>query len=288
MPPALEHWYGPDARAFRAHHRTDVAAGARRAAAALDALAVQLVGHARAQRSTSASPVPPPVVVTDRAIDRGGRLRIRVGSPAPRVVVLLVPGVGTDLGDEHRLRADAQRVFSAAESATSADLAVVSWLGYDPPDVLPGALDLRPADEGAALLCAEVAHLRHGSVSAPPVEQVIVVGHSYGGVVAGRALALGMRADSVVLLGAPGVGSPVTERIVGRREVRLLAARAEDDPIDLVNRFGGAIYGPDPVDVAERIPTSTQGHGGYLSDPLVLRRLADLVAEPVRSTQRTG
>ena len=172
--------------------------------------------------------------------------------------------------------------------ATSDDVSVEAWLGYDPPDVLAGALDLRPADEGAALLCAAVAHLRHGTTDAPPVDRVVVVGHSYGGVVAGRALALGMRADTVVLLGAPGIGSPSADGIVGRREVRLLAARAEGDPIEVVNRLGGAVYGPDPVEVAERIPTSTRGHSGYLSDPLVLGRLADAVGEPVRSAQRTG
>lgn len=232
--------------------------------------------------------MPTPVVVEVRSAERGGRLVIRVGSPEPRTVVVLVPGVGTDLGDEARLRADAQRVYAAASSSTAAEVAVVSWLGYDPPDVVPGALDLRPADEGAALLCAEVARLRHGTAAIAPVEHVVVVGHSYGGVVAGRALALGMRADAVVLLGAPGVGSPAADRIVGRRDVRLLAARAEGDPIEAVNRIGGAVFGPDPLSVAERIPTSTTGHSGYLSDPLVLRRLADLVGEPVRSAQRTS
>jgi pimeloyl-ACP methyl ester carboxylesterase len=112
--------------------------------------------------------------------------------------------------------------------------------------------------------------------------RVVVVGHSYGGLVAARAEARGMDADELVLLGAPGLG------VGGLRELGLApgadvwAATARLDPIALVAR-AGLLHGRDPADVARVLPTSLDGHGAYLRDPVLLDALAVLALEGASS-----
>jgi len=272
-------WTGPDARRFAEEYRRLVVGPSVRAAALLDSVASALVLQAREQRAASASAAPGETVWLDGSGD--GRFVHRVGPADASTVVVLVPGVGTDLGDRPSFVRDAEAVHAALTPAVSS-LAVVAWLGYDPPDTVPGALSPRPADDGAARLVADLDHLRRPD-RVPQVERVVVVGHSYGGVVAGRSVAAGARADAVVLLGAPGIGLPDADRVVGRPDVRVYAARAEDDPIAHVPRIAGPLYGPDPLEVAERLPTAASGHSGYLGDPVLLGGLADVVGEPVRS-----
>lgn len=215
---------------------------------------------------------------------RGGRFVHRVGDERATTVVVLVPGVGTDLGDAGSLE-DAARTVHGALAPSVGSLAVVSWLGYDPPDTVPSAIDLRPANEGAALLVAEVARLRRRDRPGGPAE-VVLVGHSYGAVVVSRAVALGAGAHTAVLLGPPGIGVGNPQRVLGRPGVRVLSATARDDPIAAVPALTGGRYGADPRRLVEQLPTSLPGHGDYLRDPVVLAGLADVVGEPVRSTRR--
>ncbi len=207
----------------------------------------------------------------------------RIGPPDATVVVVLVPGVGTDLADEARLARDATVVWRAVASASDQPgrVAVVSWLGYDPPDVVVGALDPRPADDGARALAAAVDDLRDGGA-----RRVTVVGHSYGAVVAGRAAADGMAADALVQLGAPGVGRPGAAAAIRGRGTEHLVALEDDDPIRWADAAVRWAYGEDPVGLAGRLPTSGHGHGSYLADPVLLEALAHVALrrhQPVRS-----
>ncbi len=264
---------------FAADHERLVVLPASRAAALLESIATDLVVQARQQRAASAAAPVASTVWADPAGD--GRFVHRVGPADAETLVVLIPGVGTDGGDLGALTADAERLHAAiAPAATS--LAVVAWLGYDPPDTVAGAISPRPADRGAERLVADLAHLRRPD-RVPPVARVVLVGHSYGGVVAGRAVAAGARADVAVLVGAPGIGLPDAGRVVGRPDVRVFAVRASDDPIGVVPLLAGPLYGPDPLAVAERLPTAATGHSAYFRDPLLLGRLADLAGEPVRS-----
>ena len=215
---------------------------------------------------------------------RGGRFVHRIGDERATNVVVLVPGVGTDLQDAASLEAAARTVHEALAPSVGS-LAVVSWLGYDPPDTVPSAIDLRPANEGAGLLVAEVARLRRRDRPGGPAE-VVLVGHSYGAVVVSRAVALGAGAHTAVLLGPPGIGVEDPHRVLGRRGVRVLSATAAGDPIAAVPALTGGRYGADPRRLVEQLPTSLPGHGDYLRDPVVLAGLADVVGEPVRSTLR--
>jgi hypothetical protein len=273
-------WSGPDAarlgRDLRAVDRAlvDAADGLGRAAARLRNAAAE---QRRASRAT------PAVAVVASSRTDGGRLVQRVGPADAPVAVVLVPGVGTDPGDRVRLRRDAERVWRAVAGVVDhpEGVAVVSWLGYDPPDVVVGAVDPRPADEGAAALRAEVAALRAGGA-----RRVVVVGHSYGAVVAGRAVESGADADVLVQLGAPGVGRPgATARIAALGAVHRVA-REDDDPIAWVTAAAGPLYGEDPVGRVPQLPTSRHGHGAYLRDPVLLGALAGLAAgrgQPVPS-----
>ncbi len=224
-------------------------------------------------RQRSASLAAPSVVVEVARASEGGRLVQRVGSSHAPVVVLLVPGVGTDPGDRERLRDDAVRVWRslAAEVDDPSSVAVVSWLGYDPPDVILGAVDERPATEGAAELVRAVDALRaHGA------RRITVVGHSYGAVVAGRAAEHGMAADVLVQIGAPGVGAPGATDEIARRGIMHRAAREAGDPIALVTHLAAPIYGEDPVGRVTTLSTSGHGHGAYLHDARLLTQVADL------------
>ena len=191
-------WTGPDADAVAGLVARAVR-DAGRAADRLEDQARHLGRAARRQREASLPPAVRSVPVRDGHGD--GRVVQRIGPPDATVVVVLVPGVGTDLADEARLARDATVVWRVVASASDQPgrVAVVSWLGYDPPDVVVGALDPRPADDGARALAAAVDDLRDGGA-----RRVTVVGHSYGAVVAGRAAADGMAADALVQLGAPG------------------------------------------------------------------------------------
>jgi pimeloyl-ACP methyl ester carboxylesterase len=203
----------------------------------------------------------------------GGRLVQRVGRADAEVVVVLVPGVGTDRTDRARLVADAERVWRAAVDHVddAAAVAVVSWLGYDPPDRVVQAVDAAPADEGAGLLARELRRLRRRGA-----RRVAVVGHSYGGVVAGRAAGPG-GADVVVQLGAPGVGEPGGVDVLAAAGVRLVAVRAVGDPIGVVAGRAPGLYGEDPVGAVPGLPTSRSGHSAYLRDPVLLDALGGLV-----------
>lgn len=269
-PSAPAWWDGPDADAVMGV-LASVAAERRRAATVLERCAVQLRRAAREQRAASASS--PPVAVRVDLPGGGGRLIQRVGAASASIVVVLVPGAGTDRDDRERLRRDAATVWSALSAVVddARSIAVVSWLGYDPPDVVVQGLDTGPAERGAAALVGEVDALRRAGA-----RRVVVVGHSYGGLVVGRAALDGMAADAVVQLGSPGVGAPGAVRAIEAAGVELVAVRAEGDPIGAIaGRLPGR-FGEDAVGRTATLPTSRAGHSAYLTDDVLLDALARL------------
>ena len=199
----------------------------------------------------------PPVTVLRSSAEGDGRWVARTGDADAQVVVVLVPGVGTELADRHELARDARRVWEQLAIAADRDgadpdgvdqggVAVISWLGYDPPDHLVGGLARGPAVVGGAGLAADVRRLRRAGAA-----RVVVVGHSYGGLVAARASAAGMRADEVVLLGAPGLGVPDRASLRLAAGAELWAASARGDAVSLLARTG---VGPRPRSAPRRPP----------------------------------
>ncbi|MEV4703504.1 alpha/beta hydrolase [Actinoplanes sp. NPDC049316] len=186
-------------------------------------------------------------------------------------IAVLVPGVSTTLRDFDRglggvsRRApavQARAVLAALRAAEpSARVAVVAWLGYDPPEglSLDAARDLR-ARAGAPALVAFVRTL-------PPRASVTLIGHSYGALVAGLAARQLPRVTDVVALGAPGMGVGHAAELGG---ARVWSALAPDDWIRRVPqlRLGHLGHGRRPSAAAfGALPlptTNVDGHDGYL------------------------
>lgn len=276
-------WTGPAAARWWAQLDTTVIPGLVTGGTSCAAAARHLRAAAREQRGASLA-VPRPVERRS-----GERWAARFGPVGAEVVVVLVPGVGTDLDDRPRLLDDAGRVWESlvahAGSTASmgedapAGVAVVAWLGYDPPDHVVAGVDPSAAAAGAQQLAMDVGRLR-----AEGARRIAVVGHSYGALVATRASALGMGVDELVLLGAPGLGVPSVEDLRLPRGGRVWSAAARGDPISLVAR-AGLVHGPDPSRLALSLPTSASGHGSYLSDPTLLDAMAVAVLVPDRRGQ---
>jgi pimeloyl-ACP methyl ester carboxylesterase len=187
-----------------------------------------------------------------------------------------VPGVATDLANFDRglggvaRRAPAVQARTVAAAARAADpgarVAVVAWLGYDPPDGLGLAAARGDAAEaGAARLVPFVA----GLLARRPGATIAVVGHSYGAVVIGRAAArLDRRVTDLVAIGAPGMGVGHVHDL--GTSARVWAAEA---PTDWIRRVPGVRllalgHGRRPAHGAfgaRRLPTAgVDGHDGYL------------------------
>jgi pimeloyl-ACP methyl ester carboxylesterase len=190
-----------------------------------------------------------------------------------RRVVVIVPGAGwslhkiltwpqtTDRADPITgARALLAEIGDQAPAARSR-VAVIVWLGYDAPENIDreSARSERAA-AGARALTRFVAGLPgHGAV--------ILVGHSYGTVVAGRAAAHSPRVTDVVALASPGMDAGSAAGL--RTGARVWAARVPGDPIAFaphvrVWRYG---HGADPVAPGFGALVfrtgSAHGHGGY-------------------------
>ncbi|GMA40452.1 alpha/beta hydrolase [Mobilicoccus caccae] len=80
--------------------------------------------------------------------------------------------------------------------------AVITWMGAE----FPSAIGTHaPSGRFARLAAAPLRDLVEG-LDVPDGTPITVVGHSYGGVIVGAAEALGLRVDTVVHAGVPGIG----------------------------------------------------------------------------------
>jgi Alpha/beta hydrolase len=191
---------------------TDLARRYPRIVGALDGAPAALRYAANAQLAQQ-----PDVLLYDQRGD--GRIATVAGDldSADRIAVI-IPGVATTLANfSHGLghvqrRApqwQAQQLLAAARQADpGAHLAVIAWLGYDPPDGLgPAAAREERAAAGAVALRQFVA----GLAAQRPGAAIIVIGHSYGSVVAGLAAPqLDPAVTDIVALGSPGMGGAHT------------------------------------------------------------------------------
>ncbi|WP_326553059.1 alpha/beta hydrolase [Micromonospora sp. NBC_01813] len=215
--------------------------------------------------------------------------------PTARRITVLVPGTDNTLatfdrglgGFTHRAPAVQARVLYGAAHRREPRTAVVAWLGYDPPEGFgPAALRWDRAEAGAAELVRFVAEVCRRQ----PEATVVVVGHSYGALVTGRAAPeLADCVTDLVALGAPGMGASHVDGL--GTGARVWSATADGDWIRWVPqvRLAGFGHGTSPAAPsfgARPLPAErVDGHDGYLrpgSD--TLGALADLVAaDPDRS-----
>jgi pimeloyl-ACP methyl ester carboxylesterase len=145
-------------------------------------------------------------------------------------VAVLVPGVDTRLVDFDRglggvaRRAPAVQARSIYARLRADDphtrVAVVAWLGYDPPDGIDlDAVREDRARDGAAALAAFV----RGVLAQRPGTGVTLIGHSYGAIVVGLAARRLPAVRDVVALGAPGIGAHRATDLGGARVWSALA-----------------------------------------------------------------
>ena len=180
-------------------------------------------------------------------------------------VVIYVPGFGTTIEDYTDGTPKALALATALEDRNGRT-AVIDFLGYDAPDwSVDEALTVageRRAEQGAAALADLVDDLRRRGV---PADRISLVGHSYGSVVVGLAVANhGVQVDRLIALGSPGLGTGIESRQdLGRPDVEVIAAAAAGDPI----RHAPG-HGSDPANPrfgAETFSTgSGRGHSTYL------------------------
>lgn len=187
---------------------------------------------------------------TGRAVEVVGDL-----ATATRVAVL-VPGVGNDIENfdrppgPHRNRAPAvwaRSLYDQAEhEQPGARVAVIAWLGYQPPaDLGREAAREELARTGAVALERFVGGLK----AQRPSAEVTVVGHSYGSVVVGLAAhALPSSVTDLVAVGSPGMGVERAADLHTRATV--WAGRSPDDWISDVPdvQVLGVGHGTEPVD----------------------------------------
>ncbi|MFJ5677699.1 alpha/beta hydrolase [Streptomyces sp. NPDC093097] len=193
-----------------------------------------------------------------------GRAVVSQGNPdTARNVAVQVPGTDNDLTNVDEQIERVRRLQEAAGSTSRESTAVVSWLGYDAPE-LDGTMATTGRADAAA---GDLRNFTHGLRESHNGERahMTVLGHSYGSTVVGDAASHsnGIDADDVVVVGSPGMA-------VGRaKELQMdpdhvWAGWAPDDIVSTVasnktlgqnpaeKEFGGKVFDVD-----------TSGHGGY-------------------------
>lgn len=194
-----------------------------------------------------------------------GRLVAAVGDlERADSVVTIVAGTGSS--DPERLPVHLNRARTIAQATGGAS---VLWLGYRAPAGLGQALAHEPARAAGADLQAFQRELarRH------PDQRRVVLGYSYGSVVAGRAASRGggLYADDLVFLGSPGVGvDHAAQLTLLGEDPQVHAMTHPSDPLSLV----GGVHGTDPTspEFGARVwPGDRAGsHGSYWDDPVLL------------------
>jgi hypothetical protein len=172
-------------------------------------------------------------------------------------IAIVIPGVDTTranfdhgLGDvERRAPAfQARQLYGQMTAQTRAPVAVVAWLGYDPPEgVGVAAIREDRAAAGAAALVSFVDTL----AAAHPSAAVTVIGHSYGSVVAGLAAPkLSANVHDIIAIGSPGMG--VDSRADLHTRARVWAGTAKGDWTKWIPgvRIFGLGHGTRPADPA--------------------------------------
>jgi pimeloyl-ACP methyl ester carboxylesterase len=169
------------------------------------------------------------------ATNGGGRLIESIGDLSTAThIVILVPGMTNELSNvdrDFRPRAELLHNELVARAKPGESVAVVLWLGYENPQLSDAynAIGSQMAAEGAVTLTKDVAELRDRTSAT-----ITVVAHSYGTIVAGGALALGIEADRLIVLGSPGMNAAKRSDL-GSPNVELYATSVGQKPSPVVN-----------------------------------------------------
>jgi hypothetical protein len=215
----------------------------------------------------------------DIDLEGDGRAVIALGDPDTAThTAVFVPGVGTDLDGIRGLLGRAGAIRDASDGDNDGDVAVVAWLGYDPPgeeDIVAAPFGGRARDGGPALdTFVDGLRAAHQGTAA----HLTAIGHSYGTAVIGEAASHGdgLAVDDVIAVGSPGLRvAHASDLNVGADHVWVLAAANDHIANPMAHGwFLGplprwaevAAHGPTPHEPAfgaHRLDAEPNGHSGY-------------------------
>jgi hypothetical protein len=181
-------------------------------------------------------------------------------------VAVVVPGIGTTIGDDVGSLVGTATAVGAAARAASPGLAVtpVVWLGYRTPTGPAGIASRAAARRGGAALDTALDGLAAARAARGALPQrTTVVAHSYGTVVVDEAARRPGRlaADAVVLLGSPGMRG----RAADLEAPAVYDAATPADPVSWLGWFGGDTWAPGYG--ATELPTEPSMHHSDYFDP---------------------
>ncbi|RZQ65844.1 alpha/beta hydrolase [Amycolatopsis suaedae] len=200
-------------------------------------------------------------------------------------VAVFTPGMDStvdgNMGDYVNDMEEVRRESGRMLDQPGASVAMVTWLGYEPPQVsfpeATEALSENRAREGAIRLESftqgiDASRAVQGGADANP--HMTLLGHSYGSTTTGLALSGNTGADNAVLFGSPGVSWGATLDGMNLPDGQIYSQANDDDPIAHLG-----VHGDDP----SRVPGVTEmatgdtiakhdkqpsvagsGHGGYV------------------------
>jgi len=187
-------------------------------------------------RLTSAEPGGLPVRLLQFDRDAGEIAEVVGDLTSADQVVLFVPGTGSGLGKWGSTERAIDAIAAAVRVQPGSDrIAVIGWHGSDsPPDLVHAALQSY-AKEAAPRLAEFIAGLQ-----LRPGVRLTLVGHSYGGVVAGTAIRAGARPDALVGVAAPGFG-PKVDSVTDLADTPTYVLTHPGDPIGDVQPLQSAV-----------------------------------------------
>ncbi|WP_203880865.1 alpha/beta hydrolase [Planotetraspora kaengkrachanensis] len=216
----------------------------------------------------------PPLLLLSFNLTGLGRLVVSWGDPdTADTTVTYVPGLGTRLDTFDDGVERARRLWQQCQTtAGGRHVASIAWLGYDAPQLDPGIISFGrsvamggAADRGAGALAAFVDGLHAAHVPAPSARNVLL-GHSYGSLVTGKAAVLrpGLLADDLIFVGSPGVGVEHAGDL-GVAPGHVWVGEAGNDPVAYLGRFtadpGDASFGAKRFLVERSV--ITEAHSSY-------------------------
>ncbi|MFD9307492.1 alpha/beta hydrolase [Streptomyces sp. NPDC060048] len=171
-------------------------------------------------------------------------------------VAFRVPGITNRLDNFNGFSSGGYQLVTDENGVEQPGSAVVSWLGYDTPE-LGDSVDPAKAFEGGASLNA----FRQGiSVNLKPNAGLDIFAHSYGTLVTSKALQAGLtNVDNVTFMGSPGLGPNINSVADFKMpNTKFFAMRA---PGDWVSYTQG--HGNDPADFKDITRLGTDGASGH-------------------------
>lgn len=171
-------------------------------------------------------------------------------------VAFRVPGITNRLDNFNGFADGGYEIAADSKGMEQSDTAVVSWLGYDTPEI-GDSVDPAKAVVGGSALNA----FRQGiSVNLKPDSKLNIFAHSYGTLVTSKALQSGLtNVDTVTFMGSPGLGWNINSVAdFHMPNTKFFAMRAPGDPVSYTQG-----HGHDPADFKDITRLATDGATGH-------------------------